>query len=370
MPILPDYLTRKLVYDNHPSLSERQCLSRIQTKHPCSVCREICPEHVFHGAQPDWDLCSGCGLCVSACPSRALSDSRIKTEQLCSLLSRYSSDIAITCRSDVRADTVIEMPGSLPWELLAFLMLQGNVTILTGDCDICPNTGCRSLMLQNSERVRTFFASTPFEKHLTVTDDANVTMPQKFSRREAISHLMKGTGRSAAMLLPSPEALLKETAPMISDEDHLADPAASRTESDNTKAHGNGMFWADFLFRRIRHRAGSYAFCLQIPSFTEACTACSLCAKICPQNALIRAPGPEGSGRFYMASIPWRCTGCGLCARICPQGALTLPVLEDPEPQKPKLHAVRAVPCRICKEPVPGGSGSPVCERCRGEQRS
>jgi ferredoxin len=50
----------------------------------------------------------------------------------------------------------------------------------------------------------------------------------------------------------------------------------------------------------------------------EACTACGLCADICPVNAL----GSE-DGDTVLLDVD-ACIGCGLCTSVCPVGAVTL----------------------------------------------
>jgi Na+-translocating ferredoxin:NAD+ oxidoreductase RNF subunit RnfB len=48
----------------------------------------------------------------------------------------------------------------------------------------------------------------------------------------------------------------------------------------------------------------------------ELCTGCSLCAKNCPNGAVI------GKRKFAHSIIVDRCTGCGACADACPKQAV------------------------------------------------
>ena len=358
MAFLNRYLAQKLIYDNHPALDKAHCVRSIQTRHECTACRDICPSRVFDGADPDWGLCTECGLCVSACPARAISFSRITAEQLLSLASHHRGDITLTCRQDVRADSFREMPGALPWELLAFFALQGYVTVITADCAQCANAACRLMLRQNTERTAVFPSGSPFEDNLQVTQDASSGSMRQYTRREAIAHLMKRTGRSATLLLPS-EGELTQNADLW--RQLLVHRVRQLTASYAVNESGT------YSVNKSGDSSGAYMFRWSFPAITDACSACGICTKICPAGALLRAPGPEGSSRFYMAVIPWRCTGCGLCEKICPLNAIiTANASVVSDPLKPVLHAVHAVPCRRCGEPVPGGSGSPLCNCCRG----
>lgn len=160
---------------------------------------------------------------------------------------------------------------------------------------------------------------------------------------------MTKTGRTASALLPLPQ----ESVP-------------------------DGTLWRQILLHKVKQLSKDTAeagkptsgsgFSWMLPHFEKNCTACGICTRICPAGALLRAPGPEGSGRYYMALLPHKCTGCGLCSRVCPEQAMAAPSpLELSEPDRPLLTAIAAKPCIRCKEPVPLDSGSDLCARCRGE---
>ncbi len=55
----------------------------------------------------------------------------------------------------------------------------------------------------------------------------------------------------------------------------------------------------------------------------EACTGCTLCAKVCPYSAII-APLKEPA-----VVVEAACTGCGTCAAACPVDAITMPGFTD-----------------------------------------
>ena len=52
----------------------------------------------------------------------------------------------------------------------------------------------------------------------------------------------------------------------------------------------------------------------------QGCTACGLCAVVCPTRALALARGEQAA----LHVDPTACTGCDLCALHCPQGVLKL----------------------------------------------
>jgi heterodisulfide reductase subunit A len=55
----------------------------------------------------------------------------------------------------------------------------------------------------------------------------------------------------------------------------------------------------------------------------EACTGCTLCAKVCPYSAI------QGKVKEPHRVITAACTGCGTCAAACPVDAITMPGFTD-----------------------------------------
>ena len=375
MSLWQEYLTRKLVFESHPSLNEKHCLNHLQTRHPCTVCIDICPENVFSMPHPgsmetDWDLCTDCGLCVSICPARAVSPARLQAEKLYACASHCTGDIIISCKSGSVSDFTLENPGAIPWELLCFLALQGTVTIVTGSCPDCEKKTCRSSLDQTLAQTRAFLGDEMYRSRIHCTQDPASLPSRLYTRREAMSLALRRTGRTASALLPVPpdsvpdgtlwrQLLLYRVKQFYTDS---GDPEALEERKDPSAGpSGNPA---------VKSKSGAPVPALRwtVPQFSASCTACGICMRMCPSGALLRAPGPEGSARFYMALLPHKCTGCGLCSRVCPvQGMLApSPVHLNPV-DRPILHAVAAKSCSRCREPVPADSGSDLCDRCRAE---
>ncbi len=62
-----------LMKTSHPEINRRQCWNLHPHRKPCTTCKDICPygEEIFSRPNlvKDWDPCTDCGLCVSACRS-------------------------------------------------------------------------------------------------------------------------------------------------------------------------------------------------------------------------------------------------------------------------------------------------------------
>ncbi len=342
MSLWNDYLAKKLIFESHPSLDEKRCLNRMLTRHPCTSCMDSCPDDVFSMPFPgcpetDWEACSACGICVSACPSRAISPARIQAEKLFGYASHIQYDTTVSCKNGYASDLFLEYPGALSWEYLCFLALHGRLTLVTDDCAQCTKTACRKSLEKNLAQAKIFLGEELYSKSVILTQDPDAVPARSITRREAFSLLMKRTGQTASVLLPVP----RDSVP-------------------------DGTLGRQLLLYKVKQL--NTVFRWTLPRFTDSCTACSICTRMCPAGALMRVPGPEGSNRFYMALLPHKCTGCGLCSQVCPQSGLTEPSPVSLEAaDRPVLHAVAAKPCSRCKEPVPVDSGSDLCDRCRAE---
>ncbi len=52
------------------------------------------------------------------------------------------------------------------------------------------------------------------------------------------------------------------------------------------------------------------------------CRDCKMCYESCPEQAIRRESGPDGT--FCYVSDDARCIGCGICAGVCPCGIWTM----------------------------------------------
>ena len=79
MSFFTRYAMDALMKTTHPEINRRQCWNLHPHRTPCTACKDICPFGDAIFTRPnlvkDWDPCTDCGLCVSACRSGCIAPS-------------------------------------------------------------------------------------------------------------------------------------------------------------------------------------------------------------------------------------------------------------------------------------------------------
>jgi ferredoxin len=103
-------------------------------------------------------------------------------------------------------------------------------------------------------------------------------------------------------------------------------------------------------------------------AISDRCTACGLCAKVCPAGALTFR---QGASTYLLDVAPSQCLGeaCPLCRLICPAQAITVASRLDPPPapadRRRMLRVGRMVPCAQCGAQTGETAGEPLCYICQ-----
>jgi ferredoxin len=101
---------------------------------------------------------------------------------------------------------------------------------------------------------------------------------------------------------------------------------------------------------------------------SEACTACSACARGCPTQAL-KFDKNEAEPSFSLEFLPEACIGCELCAHACAPAAITV----EPSPRFGQvfgsrdpviLRSGRLVRCDHCRSWMAERPGRKLCDLC------
>ncbi len=355
MSLIKDYLAQKLIYENHPTLHSENCLNSIQTKHHCSICQNLCPHQVFDSEDPNWDLCDDCEICTTACPVRCIQPSSAYSSKLFEMCRQSKEITTISCNEQTdSADIKLSCLAALPWEFLAFLAIESDVHLHCHACEMCEKKALLEQFNDTLHKVSDFLGDVHCQKHIhKITSQKDITSVS-YTRREAFTMLFSKSKVAIGNLLPDFEELPPDT-----------------------------ILWKKLLLHRIKHTEPPIETTWKIPSFMEDCSACGLCVKTCPVQALHRLPDENNRNRWFMALIPWRCTGCNLCSQICPDKGISFsqntPIKDA---KKPILHSISMTACKRCGQPMPQtkdkkrheqsqnvDDNTQLCARCRGELR-
>ncbi len=277
-----------------PRYSKDLCLAA-GTAVPCRACADVCPHEaisVGRGIEINEVDCSGCGLCVHACPTGAL-EVRPSVQKGVSLrCSKVKGEAAsVLCLGRLEAS-----------ELLKIIGTRDSVTLAHGDCLSCPIGGAAVLdaVSQSVEDARQLAAlhgrEIGFEVVQTDRFDETGTT-SAVSRRE----LLRGGWRS---LKERTGDLLAPLDPGEDDPDLPTEMQRRYRVIEASKPEPDGLVpWV-------------------LPDVAQNCIMCPLCTRACPTGAIERSYEKGQAGVLTLK--PEICMGCGACMDACPVDAISM----------------------------------------------
>jgi ferredoxin len=280
-----------------PEYSENRCLSAGKSADVCSACRDACPHSaitITKRVEIDDIDCSGCGLCIQACPSQALAAS-----------ASHQPGRALRCSQVKGSGQSVHCLGRLqPSDLLTLAGGSEQVRLIRNDCASC-KVGTPAVLDALAETGADAAAiaalhGRKLELDIVETDsfEDRSAENRELSRRQLLTGGWNSVRQGAADLL----------APL--------DPGDA---ADNS------------LPAELQHRfelissaapAGEQPVPWVLPRVAESCIMCPVCTNVCPTDAFEREFASDGSSVLQLA--PDRCTGCGICVTACPVGVITL----------------------------------------------
>ena len=350
---------------SHPLLQTDRCLNRKQNKYTCTVCAELCPEHVFSMNSKEelkWSRCRDCGLCVSACPSRCFTPSP-EMQWALTEDTHPGEPLVFACDQESELmDRKLTCLAAIPWELLAVMAFCGEVVLLTMHCASCEKVSSRDLLQENLDRLKAFLGEDRFREQVQLVDSGTwepkaSPAEREMSRRDIFSglkqNLKKNMYRAAVRRIPQLE------------------------ESDRDGLRYRRLLSQVVLKAREQRKAEQEAdgrpkalptYTLSLPAYTSSCFGCSICERICPQEAIEIITEAGGTRLIYIT--PWKCTACGLCAQICPHGGLRgMQQIAVPHLEKLPLVRVKTASCEQCGIAIQPGTSPALCPACRSKKK-
>jgi len=358
------------------------CLHSWNKAATCDRCVQACPVGALavDGAiQLDASACVQCGLCLPVCPVGAFSGTDDTADLLKTVASLPKRDIVeIACavhpqaeKGPSQSNAVLRSKGCLAafgssTYLSLFALGVSHIVLRLDACTACP-LGQVQPEIKNSLTLACQMAASEADAiemgSLVTKIDAEwpqrrvtaVTRPTR-SRREFFKSL-------TAVADPSP--LVRH---LLTDE-ALPDQKPLPRERRRLLAA-----WQILPSGEIPIPSPAVLEALSFAQITadENCTACGVCARVCPTNAL-QLVVDHDKNSYQLAFTARNCVDCGLCLAPCEPGAL-----QRQPPQAKKLLAAQPEilqqgplhQCRRCKASFAGSADSHLCAVCAFRQQN
>ncbi|MCB9137005.1 MAG: 4Fe-4S binding protein [Caldilineaceae bacterium] len=304
----------------------------------CEFCFRVCPTDVFHGSNEAVMLLKSV---AALSPRRSLS---------LACINEGVTDAAIAADAEavVQLRTCLASLGRAAYAGLAALGVEA-IHVRLDQCETCPLGTLRPHIEAVCREAQALV-------EIDVTVDGEIDPEFEPARAEPDSRPVVRTYQPKV----SRRAFLRRPASAAQVPDDLlpSEPTADKTPPVERR------FLLHFLEQIPASRRGDGTFLPDI-GVTDSCTACGVCATVCPNGALEleKELTPEQE-HFRLNFDPASCTACNLCVELCPPQALAFTgarSLKEAEPVT--LLAGDLKRCKRCRAHFAGpGTLCPACD--------
>ena len=307
------------------ALDRLACLRNEYANNACTLCQDSCAHEAFvfkQGKLRLSSLCTQCGACMGACPTKALSLYGFSVQKALAYVKKESSPL-FTCKG--------EMPclGALSVDEWCALLLEGkNVTCHLFECATCEHNrdgAVKSMIRARIDEANDFVSKLHKNERISFSSQK----PKESTRRAFFERFI-----APSKFVPSlPEAPRFELKKVL-----------KATLSASLKVE-------PFSFVHTK-------------AVSQTCDNCKECVQFCPTHAL-SYNHDQTELLFQMGT----CIGCGICEDICKKEAIRQVTKEVDLVDFAYDRAVVLVHhdlqvCLTCKCAFSYKGGEKVCERC------
>ena len=345
---------------NQDLLLEPSLCSRFRTpKSGCSQCADVCPSGAISLTAEGPDVsasCSGCGICFSVCPNDVFSLKKRGDEQILDEIIQAAKgdrgagrEFRISCEhGDSTADLLVPCLGRLTEALLIEPVRSGflRVSLLRPECSICPNAKASSHIDRTIERASALFDMLNLEgERLAVRSmplQPLAKRPEKaVTRRELFSTFRTRAAEVTAAALP-------EGCGTSGPIDRTFLEAMGRRAVHSKRGLLLSQLRAFEPGKEVSVPAEQAM--LATIAVSSGCSACGVCATLCPSGALSQRWEEK---QFILTFLPSLCGNCRICMETCLPKALTIEnttrlngLLED---KAKTVFAAERKTCPLCR---------------------
>lgn len=296
--------------DATPEFTAATCL--VHHGAPCTICADVCPHEaitITRTVAIDPIDCTGCGLCVAACPSHALAPRTPAPTARDVRCSQVAGDApSVTCLARLQASDVVRMGAA-----------HERVTLGRGACGSCAIGSADvpeavAATIRDARALLDVHAQSPEVVVVEVERLDPSVDPRALSRRDLFRAgwgQMKQVGGVAL-------APLERLAP-----DEPGGPVERAPLPAEHQRRLRALEVADL--------APEAQVPFPLPAVADGCIFCPACTRVCPTDAIRRtfddapeAPPTGGvggrpvQGPMRIELEPDRCVGCSACVDVCP----------------------------------------------------
>ncbi len=384
-----------------PAVNDGLCLNRRFKAANCDLCAQACPVKAITVYGPNVSLapetCVHCGVCLHVCPTGVFTtpqQAQADKKLLDAAAPLSARTLELTCPANRHPDKTAAPVESVlqTGRCLAALSLgemldlarprQRDLWLNDSGCASCPLGQAWPLILETAQQANTLLATWrhPVTLHTQSAEPHALRTPRRvdlfsgqqpsYSRREFLTFLRHTTAQVVTTV--AAEALAPPDLTVVP-------PLERGYEAPYQRRHLTAAVG------RLGLPAPTALATDTLPwatvQISDACTACSLCARYCPTaairwqtHAVTPAADSAATTAFELSFVTADCIDCGICQAACPEGAITLVDSVNPaqlgQRQTIGLRSGDLHLCPACRKTMTDVSVRPICYVCQRDVTS